>query len=451
MIELRPYQADDYKKLRNAFRDYRRVCFQAPTGSGKTVIFSYIAASAQNKGNPTIVGVHRRELIKQTLNKFAFAGVSAGVIASGWEAQPDKLVQIASIPTLVRRLDTAPKARLLIIDECHHVASPTWSRVLDHYKGAYVLGCTATPERLDGKGLADHFETLICGPSIGELIEQGYLADMRIFTAPVPDLSNVKRVAGDYAKAQLAKTMSANKIVGNAVEHYRWHANGLPAIAFCCTVKHAQLVAEQFCRAGYKAASVDGSMSSDKRDAVINGLSTGRLQVVTSCDLISEGLDIPDVAVAILLRPTQSLTLYLQQVGRALRPKPIPAIILDHAGNVNRHGSPATNRLWDLEGRPKRLAAERAERKARQAEFKQRKMHREIEARLVEMGEHNINAITLATLPLRDALKLCPTVEDLNRLAKLRGYDYRWVQHVMTARRRKAINYGVANRMKKAV
>ena len=376
-MKLRPYQAKDYNSIRDAFSNYKSVCFQSPTGSGKTVIFSTIAYNAWLKGNTSLTLVHRRELLMQTVKKYESFGVKVGVIAAGWPSHPNRKIQVASIQTLARRLDIAPKTRLVIIDECHHASAGSWSTIIQHYKsiGSYLFGCTATPERLDGKGLNTHFDKLICGPSIKDLIEQGYLADARIFTVPAPDLSKVKRIGGDYAKQQLAGAMSTGVLVGNAIEHYQEHADGLPAIAFCCTIQHAELVADQFRAAGYRAASVDGSMTTTERDGIIDGLHSGKLQIVTSCDLISEGLDIPDVAAAILLRPTQSLTLYLQQVGRTLRPKKdgSPAIILDHAGNVLRHGSPKTDRLWSLQGRPVRLRAEKARRQAQRKEAQSRR------------------------------------------------------------------------------
>lgn len=448
MIKLRPYQSRTVSDIRDAFNRHRRVCLQMPTGSGKTIIFSHIADRIESRGNTTLILVHRRELIRQTLDKLHYFGVCAGVIASGWPADPTRQTQVASIQTLARRLNHAPEAKLIVIDEAHHAAAGSWTKILNHYSNSYALGCTATPERLDGKGLSSHFQDLVCGPSISQLIIDGYLADMRIFTASTPDLSSVRRVAGDYALGQLSDTMSNNVIIGNAVEHYQEHADGLPAIAFCCTVSHARMVADQFRAKGYRAASVDGSMEVKHRDAIVNGLGTGRLQVVTSCELISEGLDIPDVTVAILLRPTQSLPLYLQQVGRALRPKPIPAIILDHAGNVHRHGTPKTERLWSLEGRQRRLRAEREAEQAREEEARERRLHVEINARLVELNAVDIDAQRLKTLPLEEALKLCPTQEDLYRLARLRGYKPYWVRHVMNARRTARVNQNVAYRMR---
>ena len=159
------------------------------------------------------------------------------------------------------------------------------------------------------------------GPRSRNLIDAGFLADMRVLTAPRRlDLSSIRKVAGDYAVGALAELMSDGAIIGDAVEHYRDHADGRPAIAFCVTINHAELVAERFVAAGYRAASVDGTMPNSERDRIIGGLASGELQIVTSCALISEGLDIPDVGAAILLRPTYSLTLYLQQIGRALRP-----------------------------------------------------------------------------------------------------------------------------------
>jgi DNA repair protein RadD len=434
-VKLRDYQFDGVRWVRGAMREHRRVAFQLPTGGGKTIIFGHICQSIVRRGKRAAILVHRRELIRQTLEKLSFFGVQAGVIAAGWSADPDQPIQVASVQTLVRRLDRAPAADLVVLDEAHHAVAGTWAAVLEHYADAYLLGVTATPERLDGKGLADHFDILVCGPSVCDLIAGGWLADVRVLTARAPDLTGIKRLGGDYAIGELAEAMSDSRLIGDAVAHYREHAEGRPAIAFCVTIRHAELVAERFLAAGYHAASVDGGMAPRARDAVIHGLASGELDVVTSCALISEGLDVPDVGAALLLRPTQSLTLYLQQIGRALRPKADgrPAVILDHAGNALRHGDPTAPRRWSLEGRLKRLTAESAERE-REAAAERAALPPELAGRLVPLGDLRLDPVLLRTMPLRRALSFCVTEADIRRLGEIRGYKRGWVFHVLRER-----------------
>ena len=435
-LQLRPYQAEAVEALRAAMRRHRRACFQLPTGGGKTIVFGRIAAGVTARGRRALILVHRRELIRQTVDKLALFGVEPGVIAAGWPADPERQIQVASVQTLARRLDQAPAADLVIVDEAHHAVAGTWAAVIERYPGAFQLGVTATPERLDGKGLGGCFGELVCGPAVRELTEAGYLAEARILTAPPPDLSGVKRVAGDFATGALAEVMSAGGLIGDAVEHYAEHARGRAAIAFCVTVAHAEMVAARFRDAGYRAASVDGTMPARERDAIIQGLASGALEVVTSCALISEGLDIPDVGAAILLRPTQSLALYLQQVGRALRPKPdgSEAVILDHAGNAIRHGHPTELRLWSLAGQQARERAEAAEQREREKNEREQRELEEVNGRLVELGASEVDAIRLRRMPLRKALELCPTEADLRMLARLRGYKPGFVWHVLRER-----------------
>jgi DNA repair protein RadD len=438
-LALRAYQIKAVNDLREALRRHRRVCFQLPTGGGKTIIFGFIASGVVTRGRCALILVHRRELIRQTLDKLRFFGIEAGVIAAGWPAHPERPIQVASIQTLARRLDQAPEADLVIVDEAHHVVAGTWRAVLALYPETRTLGVTATPERLDGKGLADQFDELVCGPSVADLIAGGFLADARVLSAPREvDLSGVKKLAGDFAVGALAEVMSDSKVVGDAVEHYAEHAAGRRAIAFCVTVNHAELVAERFRAAGYRAASVDGSMRKEDRDLIIGGLATGALDVVTSCELVSEGLDIPDVGAAILLRPTQSLTLFLQQVGRALRPKAdgAPAIIRDHAGNARRHGHPADPRVWSLEGRKRRLQLTRDA----IAEFSDdaggvKQPPAEIDGHLVELSAGALTVGDLKSMPLRQALALCETEAEVRTLGRIRGYKPGWAYHVMQRRR----------------
>ena len=222
-----------------------------------------------------------------------------------------------------------------------------------HFKFARWLGVTATPMRLDGKGLDDKFDAMILGPSMRELIDMRFLAMPQLFAPPVmPDLKGLRKRGGDISAGEAAARMDKAGITGNAVVHYMQHLQGRPAIAFCATLEHANHVAEDFRKAGLLAATIEGAQDRPTRKKMIADLAGGALNVLCSCEVISEGVDVPVCQGAILLRPTASLTLYLQQVGRALRPKQdgSKAIILDHAANSHTHGHPAMDRAWTLAG-----------------------------------------------------------------------------------------------------
>jgi DNA repair protein RadD len=353
-IELRPYQIQGKAQLRDAYRrGARRVIYQLPTGGGKTVVFADLSASAVSKGNSVLVLVHRQELVKQAHAKLAMAGVPAGIISEGTVTNADLSVQVASVQTLIRRLDCARQFNLIVVDECHHALGDTYRTIFEHQKSAKLLGVSATPSRLDGRGLGEVFDAIVCGPSIKELTALGYLCPSRLFTADRSvDLRGVGSKGGDYNSGELVAALRTAMITGDAVAQYRAHADRLPAIAFCVTVEHAEEVAQQFRNAGYRSACVHGGTPKQERDALIAGLGSGDVDVLTSCDLISEGLDVPGVAAVILLRPTLSLTLYMQQIGRGLRPAPGKAelIVLDHVGNLKRHGLPDAERAWTLDG-----------------------------------------------------------------------------------------------------
>jgi superfamily II DNA or RNA helicase len=268
-------------------------------------------------------------------------------------------VYVASVQTLVKRMDSiADKPDIIIVDESHHLTeASTWGRVVAAYPDAKLLPVTATPCRLDGKGLGvgqgGFADDMVTGPSMSWLIEQGFLSRYRIFAPPnALDLTGVKKRMGDYATDQLAEAVDKPAITGNAVEHYIRLATGKRAVAFCVSVEHARHVAEQFIAAGVTAECLDGSLDPGERDNRIKRFESGETLVMTSCGIVNEGFDLPAIEVAIMLRPTQSLSLYLQQIGRALRvfPGKTEAIILDHVGVVAMHGLPDEDREWSLEG-----------------------------------------------------------------------------------------------------
>lgn len=358
-VTLRDYQAAAVQAVRDAFRDVRRVLYVLPTGGGKTVTFSYIVSQARRKGKRVVVVAHRIEIIRQISRALDRQGVVHGIIAPGHTPTTD-LVQVAMVQTLCNRLDTMPEPDLLVVDEAHHTVAGSWQKVTAAWAAALQLGVTATPERLDGRGLGGSFDAMVLGPNPRDLIDMGSLADFTYLAPPSElDLSDVHSRGGDYALDELAAAMERSTILGDAVQHYAKYLGGKPCIAFCISVNHAEAVAERFRAAGWRAASIDGGMTKRERDGILADLEGGKLDVLTSCDLVSEGFDVPAVQGALLLRPTKSLALFLQQVGRALRPKKdgSKAVILDHVGNCHRHGLPDWSRDWTLDGKVKRPKA----------------------------------------------------------------------------------------------
>ena len=338
---LRSYRRDDLNKIIDAFNDgYRGLLYQLATGGGKTIIFVDLIRQISDAGECALVLVHRDEIMQQVSESLMALGVQHGIIAPGYPETAHR-VQVASVFTLVRRLrllrDYSPQ--LVVIDEASHCAAETWAKVLDAAPDADILGVTATPHGLDGKPLDAFFDKLIVGPPIARLIDDGWLSPVQVFTPPKsPDLKRVHIRAGDYAIDQVASIMSGTVIVDGAVRDYKRLCPNAPAIAFCVTIEHSKLVADAFRRHGYRAEHLDGGTPRRERRDLIAALANGDVDILTNCGIVSEGLDVPGVEAAILLRPTRSLALYLQMVGRALRPGKELAYVLDHAGNVTATG-----------------------------------------------------------------------------------------------------------------
>jgi superfamily II DNA or RNA helicase len=355
---LRPYQAQAVEQIRAAYRaGAQRVSYVAPTGSGKTVTFAYIVANGVARGTKILILAHRAELLDQAEAALTMAGVPYGIIAPGFR-ETDALVQLASIATLARpkRLERwRGWADLVVVDEAHHCIAGSWARVLVSQGGAKVLGVTATPERLDGRGLGEIFDTMVVGPSVAELIELGWLSPYTVFEpiAGGPDMSAAKIRAGDYSIEDQREAMDG-VVIGAAVTEYQRICPGVPAVVFCVDIDHSQKVVGALRAAGVVATHVDGETGASDRRSALAGLSNGTVDVICNCGLISEGVDVPAIGAAILLRPTASLSLYLQQVGRALRPAPGKerALILDFSGNCARHGLPDEPRTWSLDSKP---------------------------------------------------------------------------------------------------
>lgn len=352
MLTLRPYQHELLESVRALMRrGEKSILTVAPTGSGKTVLFATIARGAASRKNRVLVLVHRREILEQTLTSLYGLGVVSGQVVAG-KAHTQDAIQVGMVQTVARRLHALRRPDLIIVDEAHHALEDnSWGHVLRYWREVPRLGFTATPERLDGRGLRESFSEMVVGPSILDLVEQGFLSYPVVFRPPEELALNYHVKRGDFDSGEQEKAMSTRRVVGDVIEHYRRHMGGLPAVCFCVSIEHSRLMAEQFRGAGYTAECVWGNMPRADRERAIKGLGDGSVQIVTSCDVISEGVDVPVMAGAILLRKTMSLGLYLQQAGRSLRTYPGKnrAVILDHVGNYYMHGHVLQDREWSLD------------------------------------------------------------------------------------------------------
>src|SRR5690606_6245781 len=215
--------------------------------------------------------------------------------------------------TIVRRLSDLPPPSLIVFDECHHIGAASWESIFDAFPEAKVLGLTATPWRLDGQGLGRWFSHMVSGPTVTDLIENGSLSPYRLFAPAIPDLSDVKTAAGDYQRGALAKAMDKPAIVGDAIGHYKRLCPGKRAVVFAAGVENSKHIVAQFLAAGIPAEHVDGSMGDVERDGAVDRFRRGETLILSNADLFGEGFDVPAIEAAILLRPTKSLSLYLQQ------------------------------------------------------------------------------------------------------------------------------------------
>ena len=442
-MELRPYQRESIDDLRGGYRSgARRQLLVSPTGSGKTCTFAFIAKSSAAKGQRTLILTHRAEILGQISKTLKTVGVDHAILQAGMRTPKTAKTVVASIGTLVRRLDEFPAPDLIICDEAHHLPGETWTKVIAQFNCASLLGVTATPERLDGKGLGAYFDRMVRGPEVQWLIDNGFLARPRYFTPErLVDTSALHKVAGDFNRKESAEAVDKPTITGDAVQQYRKHCLGKRAVVFCVSVAHAEHVAEYFSLSGIPAASIDGTMTDDERSERIARLTSGNLLVLTSCELISEGFDLPVVDAAILMRPTHSLAMHLQQVGRCLRThesKPW-SLVLDHVGNCLRHGLAEERREWSLDGREKRKALEK-EVLPRRCEkcfcmFTSPKCPEcgetpESKARVIENVEGQLREISPEEIAKIRAKRqeegMCRTYEDFAKLAKIRKYAPGW-------------------------
>lgn len=349
---LRPYQSAIVERLHDAVgRGVRRPLVVAPTGSGKTVIAQAITERAVARGRRVLFVVHREELLEQTLGKLEAVGVRSSV-AMGSDRRVDETapVVVASIQTLARRKHYRPAADVVFFDEAHLSLADSWREVANAYASSVVIGMTATPWRTDGRGFSDAYDEIFVVAYVDELIEAGHLAAFDAFAYDAPALHDVPLSMGDYQSKELELACNTRVLVGDIVAQYRTHAHKRPAIVFPVSVEHSKSIVAEFAAAGYVARHLDWQTPGDERKRLIADFRAGLVDALSSVGVLTEGFDAPVAEVCILARPTKSLALALQMMGRVLRPHANKrrALVHDHAGVLLRHGLPDERRVYSL-------------------------------------------------------------------------------------------------------
>lgn len=354
-VVLRPRQLQALADLRQVYASGAKApILVAPTGFGKTATAAEIVRQAVARGRQVWFLAHLKEILNDTSYRLTTAGISHGYIQAGRSADYSQPVQIVAVQTAVRR-SGLPKPDLVIVDECHLAVANTYRKVLNAVGHPLLLGLTGTPQRLDGRGLGEVFDRLVLTCSSAELIAEGLLAPVRMYAPPGADLSELSTRAGEYDQGQAGQILSRPAVVGDALSHWKKLCNGRRGVAFCTTVSHAEAVADQWNAAGYRAMAVHGNSDDAERREAIAGLRARRLDLVACAQLWIAGVDVPQIDAVIWLRPTQSLTAWLQGNGRGLRiaEGKRDLLILDHVGNIGRLGHPLDLHEWKLEGRAK--------------------------------------------------------------------------------------------------
>lgn len=350
------WQEDLLEQVAALYRaGYRRVLLQLATGGGKTVLALSALLSARLQGLTAAFLVHRKELLKQTGKRFTSSALDHSFVAADFPFDPAAGLHLCGVQTLVRRVGKILPPALVIVDEAHHAVSATYAQILEQWPDAFILLLTATPERLDGRGLEEHADVMVSGPAPRWLIDNGYLADFDYYAPDVPDLG---RIDPDKDRNAAAAVLGTPKLIGSVVEHYQQLANGGQGIVFAQNRQHSRDLADAFKAEGIPAMHVDGDSSTGDRDYFDDAFRAGDIRVGLNVALFGEGYDVPGISYLGIDASTKSLVNFLQWCGRVLRFAPNKrAVICDHAGNAlpvhlggRGLGLPDEDREWSLLG-----------------------------------------------------------------------------------------------------
>lgn len=434
-MELRNYQSDLVNGIKQSIiNGNKRIMVQSPPRSGKTVVMAHIAKGATDKGNTILFFSHRKEINEQVVNTFKKNDVDM------------ELVTIDSVTKIARNLVRIQEPSIILIDEAHHVKAKTYLKIIEHFSNSVVLMFTGTPARLDGSGFDDIADDIVLGKSVKWLQENGNIAPFKYYAPSLIDTTNLKKRGGEFTKKSVDDTMK-RVIYGDVIRHYEKLAKGKQAIVYTHSVEASESVSNAFKSAGYASIAISGKTPTEARERAMRAFRDGELTIMVNCELFTEGIDLPNVDVCIMLRPTQSLSLYLQFAMRALNPREgKTAIIIDHVGNVDRHGLPNADREWSLKGVNKtkkklklgepttRTCDEcyatfwSAERICPMCGHENKPTKEEVEIiREIELEERRQEvASKVATFVDSDQ---CQTVEELKEFAKQHGYKPGWVYY----------------------
>ena len=364
-FKLRPYQQDALDKLRATIGEgHRHILLGAPTGFGKTSLGKQIVDNAVDKGKRVLFTAHRKELIYQTFKTFGRPGATS--VSLGQEGAFDKSlpIQLASLQTLAARLrnygkDYLGQIDIVIMDEVHYGWGSAMQQLIMEAFGqeAIVIGLSATPVDALGYRL-EGFDTTIYDTQTEDLIAGGYLTPVECFAPVKPNLDNVKIRQGDYAIEQIEKIMEDDFIVKNSFEVWQKYAHGLKTVVFCVSIAHAEMVEREFKQNGVRTGVIHSKVSKTQRDRTLEEFKNGEIEVLTNVDVLTTGFDEPTIQCLLLARPTKSMRLYLQIIGRGIRTHPSKeqCLILDCAGNIKDNGYPTSRRNFN---RPKPLKGQK--------------------------------------------------------------------------------------------
>ena len=331
-MELRPYQLDLFQKTQSAFlHGYRRPLVVAPCGAGKSYLFAEMVRKAKGE---VLVLTHRQELKQQHEALLESLGITNA--------------RVSMVLTEANHLGQHKTPALIVADEAHLSRSNSWMRVIEYYD-TWTVGLTATPVRLDGRPLHDVFDTMIEGVDVKWLIDHGNLAPYEYYAPTLIETDGLRVVAGDYVVSDLEKLMNERAIYGDVIETYRRFAPGERSIAYCVSVGHAESTANAFNSAGIRAQSISAGTPAAQRRRILEDFRRGEITILCNVGIISEGVSIDEVSCCLMLRPTESVALGVQQMMRCMRYMPGKvAKIIDFVGNYTRIGLPDDEREWSL-------------------------------------------------------------------------------------------------------
>ena len=364
-MELRPYQRECLESILAGYRrGLRRVLVSLPTGTGKTVVFANLPKFFKMKRRMLMIA-HRQELLDQAAAKFAASvpELSIGIEQAGRSAAPDSRIVLASVPTVGRQgstrlLDLPPDDfYLIVVDEAHHAVAASYRRIFDHFglfaedSKRLLVGFTATPRRGDKHALSSVFQEVAYAKNLPEMVRAGYLCPLRGWRVSTSiSLGSVASRHGDFVESELAHLVDVPERNQLVVKAYQELAAGRRAVVFCVNVAHVLALAAAFQEAGIRTAPIWGAMSREDRQAVLQAFHEGELDVLTNCNVLTEGFDEPRVDCVVMARPTQSQLLYAQMAGRGTRlhPHKSDLIVIDIVDNSSRHKLAGLNALFDL-------------------------------------------------------------------------------------------------------